>query len=386
MLGLPKPITILYHHRTRAKDGQSVHIDEMIESFRGLGHSVVVVEPRRVEATTTSIESKLLPRALYELVELGYSLLEFTKLAVAVTRHRPDFLYERGNLFMLSGLWTSRVFGIPYLLEVNAPLAEERARYGGLFWQKLAAWSEYTCWRSASAVLPVTDVLGDYVRRQGVPERRIVVTPNGVNPIRFFKRDNMEAKRTLGLEHYMVLGFVGYIREWHGLDRVIEILAKRDALKNSYLLIVGDGPARAALEAQANSLGVADRVRITGTMPRKKLSSLIAAFDIALQPEVTPYASPLKLFEYMAQARTIVAPATSNIMEILEDQKDCLLYSPSNPNGLAEVIDQLASDGELRERLGNAAAKKILDRDLTWEGNARRVVQLAKRLKSESEP
>src|SRR5665213_2065660 len=163
-----KQLTILYHHRTRAMDGQSVHIDEMIHALRGLGHRVIVVGPRRVAATTQSIESRLLPPSLYELVELGYSFLEFAKLSIAAIMHRPDVLYERENLFMLSGLWTARLFGLPYLLEVNSPLAEERARYGGLFWQKLAAWTEHLCWRSASMVLPVTDVLAEHIRLQGV--------------------------------------------------------------------------------------------------------------------------------------------------------------------------------------------------------------------------
>jgi glycosyltransferase involved in cell wall biosynthesis len=117
-------------------------------------------------------------------------------------------------------------------------------------------------------------------------------------------------------------------------------------------------------------------------MPRRELPGLIAAFDVALQPEVTPYASPLKLFEYMAQARTIVAPATANIEEILEDGKDCLLYSPQDQHGLSRIIARLVADEVLRERLGNAAAKKIMNRDLTWEGNARRVIRLAESLLS----
>src|ERR1700760_1258356 len=89
---------VLYHHRTRSRDGQSVHIDEMIHALRELGHKVVVVEPKRVEATAESIERQLLPPYLYEILELGYSVLEFGKLIFAALRHRPDVLYERCNL------------------------------------------------------------------------------------------------------------------------------------------------------------------------------------------------------------------------------------------------------------------------------------------------
>ena len=141
MQGPAAQLTILYHHRTRSMDGQSVHIDEMIRAWRKLGHKVVMVGPRRVEATAESIEQQLLPLPIYELAEFGYSFLELIKLCAAAIRHRPDMLYERENVFMLSGLWTSRLFRLPYFLEVNAPLAEERAKHGKLFLRKFAAWT-----------------------------------------------------------------------------------------------------------------------------------------------------------------------------------------------------------------------------------------------------
>jgi glycosyltransferase involved in cell wall biosynthesis len=376
--------TILYHHRTRSRDGQSVHIDEMIHAMRKLGHKVVIVEPRRIEATAEPIESQLLPQAIYELFELGYSILEFVKLSVAAILHHPDFLYERENLFMLSGLCVSKLFGLPYLLEVNAPLAEERNRYGGLHWKKLARWTEIVCWKNASFVLPVTDVLAGYIRKEGVPNSRIAVTPNGVDPNIFFERDRVEAKQKIGLADRLVLGFVGYVRDWHGLDVVVDILAKKPSLQNAYLLVVGDGPARASLESQARRLGVSDRLRFTGTMPRQALPDLIAAFDLALQPLVTPYASPLKLFEYMAQGCTIIAPATPNILEILEDHKDSYLYS--EPEQFSEAIEFLAGDSVARARLGQAAANKIKEKDLTWIGNARRAVDLGTSLATPRPP
>jgi glycosyltransferase involved in cell wall biosynthesis len=374
-------LTILYHHRTRARDGQSVHIDELIHALRGLGHKVIVVEPRRVDATAQTLERRLLPKFVYELAEVAYSLVEFAKLAAAVIRHRPDALYERANLFMLSGLWSARIFKLPYLLEVNAPLAQERARYNGLSWPTLAAWTECACWRGASIVLPVTQALADIIMRSGVPPERITVTPNGVNPDVFFPQDSAAAKTRLGLKASLILGFVGYVREWHRLDRAIELLARRPAMTQAHLLIVGDGPARPALEQLAQALHVADRVHFTGIVSRDLIPGHVAAFDIALQPEVTAYASPLKLFEYMAQARTIVAPATSNISEILEDQVDAILFRPDQDDALGSAIEQLASDAKLRERLGLAAARKIADRNLTWEGNARRVASIIESLR-----
>jgi glycosyltransferase involved in cell wall biosynthesis len=372
-------LTILYHHRTRARDGQSVHIDELIDAMRATGNRVIVVGPRRVGPMVTPVESRLLPRAIYELVEFAYSFVEFAKLAVAAIRYRPDALYERANIFMLSGVWTAALFRVPYLLEVNAPLADERARYGGLAWPRLAAWSERACWQAASMVLPVTGTLAEYVKRSGVADQRIAITPNGVDKEKFRPRTATEVRVRLGFGRSLVIGFVGHIREWHGLDAVIALLA-RPALADAHLLIVGDGPVRPSLEELARRLGVSERVHFTGTMPRASLPELTCCIDIALQPDVTPYASPLKLFEYMAAARAIVAPASPNIKEILEDGVDGVLFDPGSAEAMAGAIERLARDPALRERIGKAAVQKIAARNLTWRGNAERAISIVRKL------
>jgi glycosyltransferase involved in cell wall biosynthesis len=145
-----------------------------------------------------------------------------------------------------------------------------------------------------------------------------------------------------------------------------------------HLLIVGDGPARAGLEALASELGVAERVCFTGVVQRQDMPAHVAAFDIALQPAVVDYASPLKLFEYMAQGKPILAPSQANIREVLTGGKDALLFDGS---GLEPALRALAEDAPLRERLGAAARETLVARDFTWAGNARRVEAIAERLR-----
>jgi glycosyltransferase involved in cell wall biosynthesis len=375
--GTARRLTILYHHRTRSRDGQSVHIDEMIAALRAAGHSVVVIEPKRVDALAPSRGKQLMPRLLYELLEFGYSVLELLRLTRAVLGARPDGIYERANVYMLSGVWTARLFSLPLLLEVNAPLAEERQKFGGLALPSLARWTEAAAWRCADRVLPVTAVLAGYVERAGVPRSRIVVTPNGVDQERFSSRTSkLDAALPFAEAGGVVLGFVGYIREWHGLPHIVDLMAGDDTLKNTRLLVVGDGPGRSALESRAAALGIAERVQIAGIVARDDLAPYIRTFDIALQPEVTPYASPLKLFEYMALGRAIIAPDAENIREILEDDQDAVLFEPDNARALGAAIRRLVADSVLRERLGAAAAAKIVARDLTWRHNAESAARL----------
>jgi glycosyltransferase involved in cell wall biosynthesis len=376
-------LKILYHHRTRSRDGQSVHIDEMIAALERQGVRIVMVEPERVDAMKPAREKQLLPKWLYELLEFGYSGLEFFKLAAAILREKPDAIYERANIYMLSGVWAARLFSLPLLLEVNAPLAEERGKFGGLAMPGFARWTEEAAWRGASYVLPVTQVLAGYIERAGVPSSRIAVTSNGVDVERFFlveasARPALPAQFGVG----PVLGFVGYVRAWHGLPQVVDLLAQDPALAQATLLVVGDGPGRPDLEASAGKLGVQDRVLVTGVVGRDGLTGYISSFDIALQPEVTAYASPLKLFEYMALGRAIIAPDASNIREILTHEADALLFEPENPASLADAIRRLVSDQALRARLGAAAAAKIDREDISWARNARRAVSLIAQAKA----
>ena len=373
---------ILYHHRIRSKDGQYVHISEMVAALRRLGHEVVMVGPSGFGAAAFGAGGggwiKNLPKAIYETLEFAYNFLAFARLLAAWWRHRPDAVYERYNLFLLAGAWFKRLSGLPFVVEVNAPLSEERERHsGGLALGSLARWGERVTWRSADHVVSVTGVLAQYVRAGGVPDHRIVIMPNGIDPERYeHLPDTAEAKRDLGLGAGVVLGFTGFVRSWHGLDRVIQWIANAPAARGARLLIVGDGPAVPELTTQARMMGVTDRVTFAGLVTPEKVAHYAAAFDIALQPAVTAYASPLKIIEYMAAGCAIVAPDMPNIRELLDDGQTAVLFDPENPRALALAIEKLIGDAALRRRLGQGAREAMTRRRLTWDGNAERTVAL----------
>lgn len=378
---------ILYHHRIRSKDGQYVHIEELTNALRNDGHELVFVGPGSIDNEEFGADAGMvawmkshLPGFVYEFMELSYSILDFLRLARAIWSYRPDCIYERYNLFLPSGIWAKKVFGLPLLLEVNAPLYAERRKYDGISLDWLARSVERYTWRGADFALPVTEVLAETLREAGVHAEKIRVIPNGINTERFGKvplRD--DAKSRLGLDGKFVLGFAGFVREWHGLERVLEYIASAGD-QNLHLLLVGDGPARAFLLDKANELGVANQFTITGVIDRENVAAYLAAFDIALQPKVVDYASPLKLFEYLMLSHAIVAPATPNIMEILEDGRNALLFDPESDEEFCDRIKRIHDDRELAERLGANARATIRDLGLTWKHNAERVYQLFKDL------
>jgi glycosyltransferase involved in cell wall biosynthesis len=383
---------ILYHHRTASKDGQAVHIEEMIEAMRSLGHQVRVVAPTSEQDNAQGQMGgdmnwvhrlkAMLPKALYEFMELAYSWVAYRKLLKAAAEFKPDVIYERYNLFLLSGWMAKRKLGIPLLLEVNSPLVYERSQHsGGLALLKLARWAEGLAWRGADRVLPVTQVLAGYVTAYGVSPQSIAVIPNGINRSHFAQAPSpQQAKAKLGLDGCWILGFTGFVRDWHGVDRIIDWMASASAPANAHLLVVGDGPVRAELEQQAARLGLSKRVTFTGVIDRHLVPAHVAAFDVALQPAVTSYASPLKLMEYLALGKAIVAPAVPNLQEVLTHGVNACLFKDGEAGQLEAALTRLSEDAAWCEQLALGARHTIDRLSLTWVGNAQRVVDLARTL------
>lgn len=380
---------ILYHHRTASRDGQSTHIEEMIRSMRKLGCQVEEAAPVIDEGASQTGGSagwvgKLkahLPRGLYELAEFSYSLVAYRRLARKLREFRPQGIYERYNVYFIAGVWAKKRFGLPLILEVNAPMALERRQYGGLSWPRLADWTERYVWRNADIILPVSQVLAEHIAKQGVPAEKIIAIHNGVNLDHYARLPSTdEAKVKLGLTGKLVIGFTGFVREWDRLDRIVAWLAKQTPATNAHLLIVGDGPARAEIEEAARKFGVADRVSFTGVVKREQVPGLAMAFDIALQTALVPYASPLCLFEYLALGKAVVGPDQLNHREVLTDRVDAVLYDPDSDHGIEVALDALVADPGLRARVGQGALDVIHSKRLIWDENAAKVLALFGRL------
>jgi glycosyltransferase involved in cell wall biosynthesis len=101
-----------------------------------------------------------------------------------------------------------------------------------------------------------------------------------------------------------------------------------------------------------------------------------------MQPDVVAYASPLKLIEYLALGRAIVAPDKANIRELLRHDGNSLLFEAGRRDEMCAHIRLLCDDSGLRRRLGAAARQTVFDRDLTWLGNAKRVIAVAEQVQS----
>ncbi len=383
---------ILYHHRTRADDAQGIHIAALCGALRELGHQVDIValvrqtrvragpgpdavEPGREGASLFGLP---VPAWFYELLALAYNVPGFFMLTASVLRRRPELIYERYALFTLCGRWVARLFGLPFVLEVNAPLSLELSRHGGLAFAGLARRLETWLLSSSTRTVVVSQAMADLFVRQGVPAGNLVVMHNGVDVDRFNPQvDGRAVRARLGLEDSCVVGFVGWMRPWHGVQQLIDAVAElQPVCPGLRLLLVGGGPALPGLREQVAGLGMEHAVVFTGPLRATDVPAHVAAMDVVVQPDVTDYASPIKLFEYLAVGRAVLAPAKPNILEIVTDGQTALTFAAGDQAALSAALKRLYGDPALRTRLGAAGAALIDQRGYRWRCNARRVVDL----------
>ncbi len=301
-------------------------------------------------------------------------------LKALLQQHGPfDLVYERYSLFSHAGMEYARAAGSRGLLEVNAPLIEEQSRHRGLVHRKEAEESTTRSFESADVVITVSEEVAAYVRGHGSATDRVQVVSNGVNPDRF--PEDLHATHP-GPTGSFTVGFVGTLKPWHGVPTLLEAFAKvHDEDPTCRLLIVGDGPLREKLKSDLADRyqAMAQRVSMVGAVARQQIPGLLASMDVGVAPypELTDfYFSPLKLYEYMAAGLPVIASRIGEPARLIQDNVNGLLCPPGDSDALADALNRLRRDAELRDHLGQAARQTVIN-DHTWDAVVRRILRLA---------
>jgi len=370
--------------------GASVHLRETVTALRRLGHDVLTVSPNegadRVLPLDGAADEALhlmeqeragLPDHLSrEWRRLLYAERVQRRLLALLDEFRPGLIYERYSLFSYAGVEVARERGVPLVLEVNAPLSEEGAKYRDLVLQTTARELERRICTGADAVVVVSEALARHARSLGVLGERVTVLPNGVDPERFHPGISGDALREqYGLSGAWVVGFAGSFKPWHDLDTLMAAVRSlaREGM-DVRLLAVGDGPRLPELASAGEPW-----LTCTGAVDYARMPEHLAAMDaivVPYPPGGDGYFSPLKLYEAMAMARPVVATRAGQVAETLVHGETGLFYEAGRAGELAATLRALAALPDRGASLGGAARRWVLD-GRTWEANARRIVALA---------
>lgn len=375
---------IIYHHRTRGEDAQGIHIKSIQNAWKDLGHDVLEVSvgksdaaPRQATAASRHSEGRsALGSLIYEAMSIGYNAYGYTKLVSAIRQFQPDLIYERYCLNLMAGVAAANRFGIPFVLEANSPLVDEMKAASGLYGTGIASAIERYVLKRATKVVVVTDVLKRHYTDQGYDPDKFEVIQNGIDPKLFNEKvDPSDVRAKFGLAGKCVIGFVGWARQWHRLDLLVDAFANLQQRENYAVLICGDGPAIPELREKAAQMGLAQSVHFAGALDHSQIPAHVAAMDITVLPSIPVYASPMKLFEYMAMGKAVVVPDQPNLREVVEDGVNGVLIPKADPQGLATAVNRVALDSALRSKVSQEALETIHKGGYFWTQNARRVLQ-----------
>ena len=381
---------IIYHHRTQAEDAQGIHIGEMVKAFRDLGHEVLMVDLVKADSGEAAGPSrsvwkylrKFTPNWFYELMALFYNLYGYVTLARIIKDEKPAFIYERYSLNTFCGVLAGRRFGIPVVLEVNAPLYREQMMLGQLFFKSITRFLERWICSNSTFTITVSEVMKGILSEEGVPSERITVMHNGVDPEKFHPGiSGAGIRRRYGLEKSTVVGFVGWFRPWHGLEMLLEVFYSAGLSDRGVkLLLVGDGPAYSGLYCYAKEKELLGSIVFTGPVGSREIPVHVAAMDVVVQPSATAYACPMKLIEYMAMAKCTIAPDQPNIREIISDGESGVLFTPGDRESFLKLLLRVIEDEQLRAQLGDGAFNVVSKRGYYWRSNALKTMELLRKV------
>lgn len=276
-------------------------------------------------------------------------------------------------------------FGYKTIFEVNGLSSIElKYHYPGMDASLLAKIKEQelaTLHLSDTIICP-SNVTRDYIASLGLNRKLVTVIPNGVSPSDFPVtplpiRDGREP----------VLLYIGTLADWQGLDIVIKALPKILEQQPVKLRILGRGRSRQRkmLAKQIRKLGLDEYVLVQPAVPHHEIPAVIASADLCVAPlglndrNVTQGACPIKVLEYMAAGRPLLASNMPIVRELVREDVDGLLFSPNDPDDLARQANQLLKDMELSKRLAESAAGYVREK-FTWHESQKKLLKVYEKL------
>jgi glycosyltransferase involved in cell wall biosynthesis len=343
--------------------GPASHAPELASWLRGRGHHVEAL----VTADRAPADESYPVRWVSRRLPVGVRHAAVVKALAARARH-ADVVYATSMLGR-SAVATA-LTRTPLVVKLTSDPAFERARRrgvvggavadfqtsaGGTTVGALRAARNATLGRAAHVVCPST-FMAELAISWGVPEERVTVLPNPA--------PRPEEAAAISLADRPALVFAGRLTPAKDLGVALRALA---LVPEATLTIAGDGAERAALEALAAEVGVGDRVRFVGALPRADVLGLMAAADLVVLSSAWEN-FPHGLVEALAMGTPVVATRTGGVPEIVEDGLNGLLVEPGNVGAFAAAVEAYLSDGRLQDRLREAAAPSVVrfDQDAVY--------------------
>jgi len=369
------------------RNAQTIHIKELFKNLGKLSDTYLFApKPKNIVNTVNII---FVPEVIPICKSLFYQAFLFFYLFFYCLKLTPDVMYVRHSCLSFSPGLISKIFRLPCVIEVNGLLIDEQKLIGS---SKLATiitkLSEKFSYKHAKKIVAVTQgIKREIIRMYNIPDEKIVVIENGANTDLFKPIDQKEARKELKLDQNTnYVCFVGNLAPWQGVEYLIQAAPLILKHSNTKFLIVGDGIMKEKLIELTYKIGVADKFIFTGEFPYEEVPKYINASDVCVAPFIKERnmkigISPLKIYEYAACGKPIVASKIPNL-EFIEMQKAGILVEPENPEELAKAIIKLLKDEKLREEMGRNGREYVVKYH-SWKAVAKKVAEVCENVVKE---
>ncbi len=351
---------------------------ELAKGLEAIGHEPAVfvpdfltVEAGAVEVVPYSTLSTRVLRAFSAYISMSWKLWRRSK------KIPLDLVYLRTSRNFVTGLVT-RWIGARFVFEINGDAFGEQGWSQGLLRGISILAADWINCKLAHQVIAITPGLGEMVqRRYRVPASRVCCIGSGTNLEEIRPLDPRRCREDLGIDASSPTAvFLGVLYEHQGVQTLISAMTNVVAREpRARLVIVGDGPMMATLRNQAHSSGLEDSVLFAGSVSYEQVQRYLGAATCCVAPFLSGRgeASPLKLFDYMAAGRPIVASEIPSIRDLLEASAAIVAVPPENASRLAEEILLLFGDPARCQSLGEAG-RRYVEQHRGWAQIAERMI------------
>jgi glycosyltransferase involved in cell wall biosynthesis len=291
---------------------------------------------------------------------------------------RPDVLLTVCSYINFSTLLAARWRRLPLVLFIEAPLEYEYHLFFSQYYRypRLGRWLEGLNVRGARQVISISEILKGYLLRYGVPAPKIQVVPNGVDHLAFTPREpDQELQSRWGLHNRLVIGYIGSFEFFGDLQRFFAV-AQRICREDPRVMFFmgGEGRHKEKIRQGAADYALEDRFLFPGRIPHAQVPRYLSLMDIVISPyreDYLFYGSSMKVLEYMAAGKVVLAPALGQIKELVVDGYNGMLYEPGVPDALDLKLQELTRSNNLHQMGINA--RRTIERNWTWDLQASRI-------------
>lgn len=370
-------IVYLGHSIIPSRAANSIHVMKMCQAFATNGHSVTLIVPDRKDGVEEGVADVFKFYGVSQSFEIAFQPWLRARgrgywygLAAAreSTRRRPDLVYGRN----LTGCYLAALMGLPVIFESHSPVAESGVIPGWLL-SRLIRHPQF------KKLVVISEALKEhYIGRYKGLVGRIQVLSDGADPV----STETLAANIPGRSGSLQVGYIGNLYKGRGIDLLISLARRLPSVDFHFV-----GGAECDVDRWRSASAGIGNVYFHGFVAPSSADAYRLAFDVLLAPyqtsvsvhgsrpgNIAPWMSPLKVFEYMAAGKAIVASDLPVLREVLRHRENSMLCGPDDVDAWVSTLEYLAESASVRKDLGSAARAEF-ERKYSWSSRARAALQ-----------